>query len=198
MNGKEVDMGKYHPLGTLGQPAPMISVPSQRMTTGSSALLPAFRVEILIIGVNPYVSVPDRTLRAVFGQAGKDKGPIPVHGTLDGHAFIQTLVRFSGAWRLYINGPMLKAAKKKVGDKVSLRIAFDPRDRSVAMHPALAEALRKSAKADATFQGLPPSRRKEIMRYIAQLKSEASVSKNVARAIAFLEGKQRFAGRERP
>ncbi len=161
-------------------------------------LLRSFRARIDIIGVNPYVSVPERTLRAVFEQAGKEKGPVPVHGTIDGHAFIQTLVKFSGEWRLYVNGPMLKVTKKGVGDTVILRIAFDPRDRSIAMHPALDTALKRSAKASSTFHGLSPSRKKEIMRYIAQLKSEEAVRRNVERAIAFLEGRQRFAGRERP
>ncbi|MEI9935362.1 MAG: hypothetical protein WDM71_11065 [Ferruginibacter sp.] len=45
-------------------------------------------------------------------QAGKDKGHIPVKGKLDGHAFIQTLVKYSGKWRLYLNGPMRKASIK--------------------------------------------------------------------------------------
>ncbi len=162
------------------------------------ALLRAFQAEILIIGINPYVLLPDATLNAVFAQVGKNKGPIPVHGTLEGHAFIQTLVRYAGAWRLYLNGPMLKAAKKGVGDTVSVRIAFDPRDRTVPMPVALAAALKKNAKARKVFEALPPSRRKEIMRYIGTLKGEAAIAKNVVRAMNFLTGKERFAGRDKP
>lgn len=161
-------------------------------------LLPAFRAEILIIGINPYVLLPERTLEKLFAQATKDKGPIPVHGTLDGHAFIQTLVKYAGAWRLYLNGPMLKAVQKGVGDEVSVRIGHDPRDRSTPMPPALETALRKNKKAHAIFDALPPSRRKEIMRYIGRLKSEEAIARNVARAIGFLEGKERFSGRDKP
>lgn len=80
-------------------------------------LLPGFRTTILIIGVNPYVAVPDRTLEQLFAQAGRDKSPIPVHGTLDGHAFVQSLVKYAGDWRLYLNGPMLKAVKKEWGTR---------------------------------------------------------------------------------
>jgi hypothetical protein len=161
-------------------------------------LLPAFDAEVLIIGINPYALLPDAVLERLFAQAGRDKGPIQVHGTLDGHAFIQTLVKYAGAWRLYLNGPMLKAAKKGVGQRVSLRIAFDPRDRSIPMPAPLEVALKKNVKARKVFDALPPSRRKEIMRYIGHLKSEAVIKKNVARAIGFLEGNERFAGRDKP
>lgn len=161
-------------------------------------LSPTFSAEIEIIGINPYVLLPEATLKRLFAQAGKDKGPIPVRGTLDGHAFIQTLVKYAGAWRLYINGPMLKAAKKGVGDTVRVRIALDPSDRSTPMPPALEAALKKNTKARKVFESLAPSRRKEIMRYIGHLKSEEAIAKNVARAIGFLEGKERFAGRDGP
>ncbi len=162
------------------------------------ALLPPFATEVLIIGVNPYVPLPGSTLLKLFRQAGREKGPIPVHGTLDGHAFIQTLVKYAGAWRLYLNGPMLKSAKKGVGDRVSVRIALDPRDRTIAMPTALEAALKKNPRAHMVFEALAPSRRKEIMRYIGHLKSEAAINKNVLRAIGFLEGEERFAGRDRP
>ncbi len=164
----------------------------------ASAFLPGFQTGILIIGVNPYVRLPDITLEQLIVQAGKNKSPIPVHGTLDGHAFIQTLVKYAGAWRLYLNGPMLKAAKKGVGDTVNVRIAYDPRDRSSPMPEALETALTKNGKARKVFDALPPSRRKEITRYIGHLKSDEAIRKNVARAINFLEGKERFAGRDKP
>ena len=67
-----------------------------------------FKAKIDIIGINPYVLLPAKVLKSIFTQAGKDKGPISVKGTIDGHAYIQTLVKYSGHWRLYINGPMLK------------------------------------------------------------------------------------------
>lgn len=162
------------------------------------ALLRAFKAEVFIIGINPYVLLPETTLQALFTQANKDKGPIPVHGLLDGHPYIQTLVRYAGAWRLYLNGPMLKATRKGVGDTVSVRIAYDPRDRTTPMPAALEAALNKNTQARKVFDALAPSRRKEIMRYIGTLKSEDAVEKNVARAMAFLLGKERFAGREKP
>ena len=158
----------------------------------------SFKAKIEIIGVNPFVFLPARRLKAIFIQAGKDKGPIPVRGTIDGHPYIQTLVKYSGAWRLYINGPMLKDAKKQVGDTTTLTIEFDTEERVISIHPKFESALQYNPKAKEVFDKLSPSRQKEIIRYISQLKTEASVDTNVSRAIDFLCGKERFVGRDKP
>jgi uncharacterized protein YdeI (YjbR/CyaY-like superfamily) len=160
--------------------------------------LKSFKTAIDIIGINPFVFVPDRVLAAIFMQAQSDKGPIPVRGTIEGHAFIQTLVKHKGYWRLYINSPMLKASGKKVGDSVKLQLEYDAKERVTPLHPKLAKAFQQSKKAKQVFDALPPSRRKEIMRYINSLKTEESVDKNVKRAINFLLGKNSFVGQEKP
>ncbi|WP_245545484.1 YdeI/OmpD-associated family protein [Fluviicola taffensis] len=46
------------------------------------------------------------------------------------------------------------------------------------------------------FRGLTPSLQNEIVRYIANLKTEESVERNVIKAINFLLGKERFIGRD--
>jgi hypothetical protein len=158
----------------------------------------AFIAKIEIIGVNPYVHLPQNVLDQIFVEAGRDKSPIPVRGTIDGHKFIQTLVRYSGSWRLYINGPMLKVSKKKLGDTVNIHIEYDHVERTIPFHPKLASALNENKEAKNIFDGLSPSRQKEIVRYINSIKSEKSVDKNVAKAIDFLLGKSRFVGRDGP
>jgi len=157
-----------------------------------------FTAKIDIIGINPFVFLPDTVLASIFKQAKKDKGPIQVRGKIDGHSFIQTLVKYSGAWRLYINAPMLKASNKKIGDVIKLYIEFDPVERTHDMHPKLASALKKNKEAFAVFEKLPPSRKREIIRYINFLKTDASVERNVSIAIEFLLGKARFVGRDKP
>jgi hypothetical protein len=137
-------------------------------------------------------------LKELFKQANKDKGPIPVRGELNGYLFEQTLVKFSGKWRLYLNTPMRKGAGIDVGETAEIKIEFDPRLREIIMHPKLRAALEKNKKANRTFRQLPPSRQKEILRYIGYLKTEESVDKNVKKAISFLTGKERFVGREKP
>jgi len=158
----------------------------------------SFSAKIYKIGVNPYVVLPAAVLKEVFKQANKSKGPIPVHGELNGYSFVQTLVKFSGKWRLYLNTPMRKAAGIDVGDMANVKIEFDPRLREIVMNSKLRIALDKNKKAKQTFEQLPPSRQKEILRYIGNLKSEEAIDKNVKRAISFLTGKERFVGRDKP
>lgn len=158
----------------------------------------SFKAVIYIIGINPYVLLPENVLKTVFKDAGKDKGPIPVKGKIDGNDFIQTLVKYSGDWRLYINTPMLQSCGKEVGDSVKIQLAFDEKERPTPMHADLEVALKKSKKAKAVFDQLPPSRQKEIKRYINSLKSEEARERNIKKAIRFLAGKERFIGRDEP
>lgn len=157
-----------------------------------------FAAKLEIIGINPYVSVPEKILTAIQAQAGKDKGPIPIKGTINGKTFRQTLVKYSGAWRLYVNTEMLKDSPKRIGETVTLKIAFDPAERSTHPHPKLAEALAQNKQAKERFDALPPYLQKEIVRYISFLKTDASVERNVAKAIYFLLGKGPFIGRKTP
>lgn len=153
---------------------------------------------IEIIGVNPYVIPTAPVLKSIFKQSGKDKGAIPVKGTINKKPFTQTLVRYKGKWRLYINGVMCKAAKVGVGDTVEIKLGFDAVERITPMPALLEKALKKNKSAQTTFNSLPPSRQKEIKRYINNLKSAEAIKKNVKRAITFLTGKQRFIGRDKP
>jgi hypothetical protein len=166
--------------------------------TNSKNPLHRFTSKIEITGINPYVLVPDDCLRYIWEQAGKNKSPIPVKGTIDGHKFIQTLVKFKGDWLLYLNGFMRKAAAKDVGDVVEIQLEFDPEVRSIPMHPKLATALQQNKEANAVFKKLSPSLQKEIVRYISHLKTEESVDRNITRAIRFLLGEERFIGRDKP
>ncbi len=157
-----------------------------------------FRATIDIIGVNPFVFLPEEVLAALLAEAGQHKGKVPIKGTINGKPYRQTLVKYAGAWRLYINMAMLKDSPKRVGEEVEVGVEYDPEDRSIAMHPKLAAALDENPDAKAKFYSLTASRRLEIVRYIAHLKSEESVERNVARAIGFLLEKERFVGRDKP
>ena len=157
-----------------------------------------FNTKIDIIGINPFVFVPEKILENIFEQAGINRGAIPVRGTINDVAYQQTLVRYSGHWRLYINTKMLKDSPKRIGETIAVTIEFDIADRSIKPHPKLVKALKKEPRAKKILEALPPSRRKEIVRYISSLKTEESVEKNIQRAIDFLLGKGRFVGRDKP
>ncbi|NNV55578.1 DUF1905 domain-containing protein [Limnovirga soli] len=158
----------------------------------------SFRAQIQIVGVNPYVLVPEDILQAIFIQAGKKKGNIPVKGTINQQAYTQTLVKYNGIWRFYVNTAMLKNSPKRIGELVDITIVYDAANRTIAPHPTLEKALLQNKEAALIFSQLRPSLQLEIVRYIAHLKTAASVERNVEKAIGFLLGQCRFIGRDKP
>jgi hypothetical protein len=154
-----------------------------------------FSAGLNIIGINPFVFLPENVLNAIFIQSKKNKGAIPVKGTINGKPFKQTLVKYRGQWRLYINTNMLKNSPKRIGEIIELSVRFDPIQRIIEPHPQLVQALNNHQAAKQRFDHLPPSLQKEIVRYISFLKQEKTVAANIVKAIGFLEGKNKFIGR---
>jgi uncharacterized protein YdeI (YjbR/CyaY-like superfamily) len=142
--------------------------------------------KIYKIGINPFIFLPRPVLKKIFTDAGKDKGQIPISVEIDKTRFLQTLVKYSGKWRLYLNTPMRKAAGRDVGDKISVSVNYDPAERITVMDPKLKIALKKNKTAGSVFDKLSPSRKKEIMRYINNLKTEVSRKRNIDRTIMLL------------
>lgn len=149
-----------------------------------------FEHEIQKIGINPVVDPPDEVLSALFAEAGRSKGPIPVSGTINGCPFIQTLVKYKGAWRLYVNGPMLKDSGLSVGDVATIEIEFDARPREVPMPAQFASALEQDKIAREQFDRLTRSRQKEILSYLGSLVTEEALLRNVDRVIKHLKGQE--------
>jgi Domain of unknown function (DUF1905) len=101
-----------------------------------------FKAEIQIIGINPYVLLPEEVLTDIFMQAGKNKGNIPIEGTINEKTYKQTLVKFNGIWQLYINTTMLKNSPKRIGEIVEIVVQFDPLKRIIPPHPKFVKALK--------------------------------------------------------
>ncbi len=157
-----------------------------------------FSAVIEIIGINPFVFMPPAMLQKLFKQAGKDKGPIPIKGIINGKPYTQTLLKYSGEWRLYINTTMLKDSPKHVGETIDITVAYDPESREIQPPEGFVKALAANKEATRVFNSLPASRKLEIVRYLARLKTPEILQKNTAKAIQFLLGKERFVGRDKP
>lgn len=93
---------------------------------------------------------------------------------------------------------MRKIACKDVGEFIDINIEYDEEKRTTPMHKKFELALNKHKNAKDCFINLPPSKQKEILRYLNNLKTEESLEKNIKRAINFLEGKESFIGRSKP
>ncbi|MCJ7932204.1 MAG: YdeI/OmpD-associated family protein [Chryseobacterium sp.] len=154
-----------------------------------------FEAPLEIIGINPFVFVPEEILDHIFEAAGKNKSPVPVRGTVNGKEFQQNLMKYLGEWRLYVNVLMLKNSPKRIGEVIEVVLEYDGSDRRISIHPQLEKAIRESDLATANFEKLIPSRRYELIRYIHNLKTEAAIHRNIEKIIRHLHGETDFFGK---
>ena len=130
-----------------------------------------FKAQIEIIGVNPYVFVPETILLEILKIAKKN---------------------------IIFDFYFIFTSPKRIGEIIDLTINFDPESRAIPIPQKFDAALNNCPEAQFVFDNLPASRKQEIVRYLAKLKSEEILEKNIDRAIQFLLGKERFVGREKP
>lgn len=138
------------------------------------------------VDINPYVQVPDLVVSKLLQDAGREKGPIPVAGKLQGKSFSTTVVKFRGMWRLYLNTAMRREAGVDVGDTVAVEVWLDDALRLEPVPDKLALAFSKDRQALEAFEKLAPSRQKEILRYLASLKQEETLERNIEKIIQLL------------
>ena len=104
-----------------------------------------------------------------------------------------------GSFYLYLNGDVRKASGTQVGDRVEVELAFDGEYRGGPAHPMPAwfgAALKRNRAATRAWEALIPSRQKEVLRYLAALKSPQAQARNLERAMHVLSGgKGRFMAR---
>jgi len=154
-----------------------------------------FIAQLEIIGINPFVFIPEKILNEIFETSEKNKSPIPVKGTVNGKEFKQNLMKYLGEWRLYINLTMLKDSPKRIGETIEVSVEFDNSDRTISIHPQLDKAIQENPVALQNFENLIPSRRLELIRYINNLKTEASIQRNIEKIIKHLHGETDFFGK---
>lgn len=154
-----------------------------------------FSAKLDIIGINPFVFVPENILNKIFEVSGKNKSPISVRGKVNGVDFTQTLVKYSGEWRLYINLKMLENSPKRIGETIEVEIEFDDSERQELIHSRLEKAIYDDPIALKNFENLNLSHKKELIRYINNLKTEKSIDNNIAKIIRHLNGEITFFGR---
>jgi hypothetical protein len=159
-----------------------------------------FSAPIEILGVNPYVLVEAERARRLMADWRK---PMPVRVQINGAPSepwrINMMPRGDGSFYLYLHETVRSASRTKVGDVVHVDVEFDHEYVAGPVHdmPAAFEhGLDISASAKAAWDALNPSRKKEVLRYFANIKSEEALNRNIARALEALSGpKVRFMGR---
>jgi hypothetical protein len=139
----------------------------------------SFKAEVYKVGINPCVKVPLR----ITAKMKPSKGYIPVKGKINGHSFLQTLVPVKEEpYRLYVNGPMLKAANIAVGDMATFNIEQNLVPVRFSMPKEFRKELNENGLMPA-FKKLTPGRQKEILRYLGFLKTKETLLRNIDKDI---------------
>ncbi len=151
-----------------------------------------FTATIEIRGINLFILVSAR--RADIIKPGWRK-PLPVLVRLNGKPEKAWRVNMmpvgNGSFYLYLQGAIRKAAGAAVGDRVQVEIEFDADYQSGPQHPMpkwFKDALTATPTAQKNWTALIPSRQKEILRYLSNLKTPEARARNLARALDVLTG----------
>ena len=153
----------------------------------------SFTSVIKIYGINPYIHVTKE--QAAIIKPGWKK-PMPVLVRINGKPEMAWRINMmpigDGGFYLYLHGNVRKASNTKVGDEVTVEMQFDNTYQSGPQHPMpewFSSALLKNTIVRDNWEALIPSRKKEILRYFAGLKSQEAINRNLKKALHVLSGK---------
>lgn len=156
------------------------------------AIILRFSAIIRIQGGNPYVLMS--AARAQSLKSGWRK-PMPVTVRINGMPEkawpINMMPIGDGSFYLYLHGHVRKSSRTRVGDRVQVEVAFDDGYKTgpQPMPAWVRKALKAAPQAHKAYSALSPSRRKELVRYLARLVSQEAKDRNLARALEVLSGK---------
>jgi bacteriocin resistance YdeI/OmpD-like protein/uncharacterized protein DUF1905 len=149
-----------------------------------------FTSVIRIRGINPYIAISASRAKAL--KPGWRR-PLPVLVRIRGIPrnpwHTNLMPTGDGGFYLYLHGPMRRASSCGVGNRVEVELRVDRHYAGGPMHPIPAwfrDPLNASPTALRNWTKLAPSRQKEILRYLASLKSDAARARNVDRAMGVL------------
>jgi antitoxin component of MazEF toxin-antitoxin module len=116
-----------------------------------------FRAELQARGPAAAVVLDDDQV-AVIGEGAKR---FPVVATVNGTTWRTSVARMGGEFLLRLNREVRERADVQAGDEVDVSIELDVAPRTVEVPEALAMALAADPKAQATFENLAFTHRKE-------------------------------------
>jgi Bacteriocin-protection, YdeI or OmpD-Associated/Domain of unknown function (DUF1905) len=126
---------------------------------------------------------------ATIGEGAKR---FAVLARVNGYEWRTSVTRMRGEFLVGLNRSVREAAGVSAGDTVTLELELDRAPREVDMPDALTSALATDPVAQAVFDRLAFTHRKEFARWIAEAKREATRERRVASALQMLkEGRTR-------
>ncbi|MFZ1995990.1 MAG: YdeI/OmpD-associated family protein [Solirubrobacteraceae bacterium] len=117
---------------------------------------------------------------ATVGEGAKR---FPVVAVVNGYTWRTSVARMGGEFLVGLNKEVRTHAGVAAGDTVTLELRLDIEPRTVEVPPALAEALDADPEAQATFEGLAFTHRKEFARWIEEAKRDDTRARRVSQAL---------------
>jgi hypothetical protein len=132
-----------------------------------------------------YVEVP-LDVRTVFGRARA-----PVRVTVGSVTWRSTVAVYGGRSYLPLRREIREAAGVAPGDVVQVELASDEEPRTVEPPSDLAEALAGDADAQALFETLSYTHRRDYVRWVEDAKRAETRARRVGRAVELLRAGKR-------
>jgi bifunctional DNA-binding transcriptional regulator/antitoxin component of YhaV-PrlF toxin-antitoxin module len=123
----------------------------------------------------------------VFGTRGR----VPVRGTINGFAFRSTLAPYGGRHYLPVNKALREGAGAQAGDRVEITLERDQEERVVTAPPDLVKALRANKAAQAAWDGLSYTHRREYVESIEEAKKPETRLRRLGNAVEALAAGRR-------
>jgi Domain of unknown function (DUF1905)/Bacteriocin-protection, YdeI or OmpD-Associated len=119
---------------------------------------------------------------------------VPVRGTINGFPFRSSLMPMGGCHRMVVNEDIRKGAGVKAGDTVQVVMERDEAPRTVKAPAVLRRELSKNKTAQANWDKLAFTHKKEMARSIEEVKQEETRARRLAKVMDVLKNGKKWMG----
>jgi hypothetical protein len=139
----------------------------------------------VVAAITPPVDVPE-----FFGTRAR----VPIRGTINGYPFRSSLMPMGGCHMMPVNSTLCKGAGVKPGDTVDVVMERDEEERTIDAPLLLKKALAKNKTAQANWEKLSFTHKKEMAICIAGAKQEETRKRRLAKVIQILKAGVKWTG----
>ena len=120
---------------------------------------------------------------AVVGEGAKR---FPVKAVVNGYPWRTSVARMGSEFLVGLSREVRQGAGVEAGDEVEVVIELDTAPREVEVPPVLAQALAADPRAQAAFDAMAFTHRKEYARWITEAKKEETRDRRVQQAVEMI------------
>jgi hypothetical protein len=139
----------------------------------------------VVAAIAPPVDVPE-----FFGTRAR----VPVRGTINGYPFRSSLSPYGGRHLMPVNKALRAGAGVDAGDMVEVVMERDEEERKVEAPPLLKKALAKSKTAQANWDKLSFTHKKEMALAIVGAKQEETRARRLTKVVEILKTGKKWTG----